>query len=309
MARRKERMRRVLLALGALAVALGIVGYLGYRMTRPDLRRPGEDLPEITRKLALDLPEHAPLPEFVDVTEAAGLAEFVSFRGDRTSQLPEDMGAGAAWGDFDNDGDDDLFLVAAGGSLGMAREEWAESMLFENRGDGTFSRVRDFPTTRIMGMGAAWGDADGDGRLDLVVSGYQALILFRNLPDGFVRDVDFPSPPGYWAGVTWGDIDNDRDLDLYVSGYVDYEENDSASREATEQYGTSGSKTWRFSGASRIRVAEVYRRSGTTSTPTGDSICTSPTTSRITRCTSIAVERSKTRVSRRGWPTTAEPWA
>jgi hypothetical protein len=239
MARRTRRLRRVLYALGGLAFLIAVGSYVGYRMTRTDVRRPGEDLPEITQKLALDLPEEAPLPAFTDVTVAAGLGEFSSFRGERTSQLPEDMGSGAAWGDFDDDGDDDLFLVAAGGSLSLPSEEWAESMLFVNNGDGTFSRVRDFPTTRIIGMGAAWGDADGDGRLDLAVSGYQALMLFRNTPEGFVRDPDFPSPPGYWAGVSWGDVDNDRDLDLYVSGYVAYEEDDSASREASEQYGTA----------------------------------------------------------------------
>ena len=223
---------------GGLVVVLAVAGYFAYRATRPEVRRPGEALPEITRKLALDLPEEAPFPRFTDVTIEAGLGEFVTFRGDRTSQLPEDMGSGAAWGDFDDDGDDDLFLVGAGGSLTLPPEAWAESMLFENLGDGSFRRVLDFPTTRIMGMGAAWGDADGDGRLDLAVSGYNALRLFRNTEDGFVRDPEFPEVPGYWAGVSWGDVDNDRDLDLYVSGYVRYEEDAAAGRQVTEQYGT-----------------------------------------------------------------------
>jgi tetratricopeptide (TPR) repeat protein len=227
------------LILSIIAVLLTVVGILGYRATQQGVRRPGEDLPDITQKLALDLPEEAPMPTFVDVTAAAGLGEFVTFTGTRTSQLPEDMGSGAAWGDFDDDGDDDLFLVGAGGSLEMPQAEWAESMLFENRGNGRFERVRGFPETRIMGMGAAWGDADGDGRLDLAVTGYNALLLFLNTEDGFVRDQQFPDMPGYWSGVSWGDMDNDRDLDLYISGYVQYEEDASAGRQVSEHYGTA----------------------------------------------------------------------
>jgi tetratricopeptide (TPR) repeat protein len=224
-ARRRQRLERILLILGSV--------------TRQGVRKPGEDLPEITQKLALDLPEEAPIPRFSDVTRAAGLGEFVTFRGTRTSQLPEDMGAGAAWGDYDGDGDDDLFVVGAGGSLEIPRDEWAESVLYENRGDGTFERVLTFPETRIMGMGAAWGDADGDGRLDLAITGYNALLLFRNTGEGFVRDQNFPDVSGYWSGVSWGDFDNDRDLDLYISGYVQYEEDASAGRQVTEQYDTA----------------------------------------------------------------------
>ena len=102
---------------------------------------------------------------------------FVTFTGERSSQLPEDMGAGLAWGDFDNDGDDDLFLVGAGGGLALPAAERAPSALYENLGDGTFRQVGDLPEIRILGMGAAWGDVDGDGWLDLALSGYGSLLL------------------------------------------------------------------------------------------------------------------------------------
>ena len=198
-------------------------------------------LPEITAKLKLDLPADAPVPTFHDASVEAGLESFRSFAGVRTSQLPEDMGAGAAWGDYDADGDDDLFLVSAGGSLDLEESELAPSELYENLGDGTFEKEVGFPETRIRGMGAAWGDYDSDGRLDLVVSGYRTLLLFHNDGDRFSVDqrLELPSDveEGFWAGVSWADIDNDRDLDLYICGYVRYEVGDEVGGKEGEQYG------------------------------------------------------------------------
>jgi Tfp pilus assembly protein PilF len=222
-----------------IAVAGTAVGYLIYRAARPEVRRPGEELPDITAKLSRNLPAEAPMPVFVDVTAAAGLADFRSFTGDRTSQLPEDMGSGAAWGDYDNDGDDDLFLVAAGGTLTQPQEAWAPSQLFENLGDATFRQVEDFPELRISGMGAAWGDFDGDGWQDLAITGYNSLLLLRNEQGRFVREESFPELEGYWSGVSWGDFDNDRDLDLYVCGYVQYLADGGGQRQVSQQYGTA----------------------------------------------------------------------
>ncbi len=235
--RRKRRLRRatwVIAATAVLAVAAGIWAWLA---ARPETRTPGEELPEITTKLALDLPADAPVPRFTDATVEAGLGDFRSFVGNRTSQLPEDMGAGAAWGDFDGDGDDDLFLVSAGGGLDLDDGEIARSRLYENLGDGGFREFAGFPETRVHGMGAAWGDYDGDGRLDLAVSGYRSLLLFRNEGTGFVRDPILQAPEGYWAGLAWADFDNDRDLDLYVCGYVAYEVEEDGRRRLSEQYG------------------------------------------------------------------------
>jgi tetratricopeptide (TPR) repeat protein len=236
---RKRRLRRVAWILSTGLVVAAIAGFIIYRSTRRETRRPGEKLDDITENLARGLPEDAPRPLFTDITEIAGLGGFVSFTGTRTSQLPEDMGAGMAWGDYDNDGDDDLFLVGAGGSLNLSKDQWSESMLFENRGDGTFSRDARFPETRLMGMGAAWGDYDDDGWLDLAVSGYESLLLFRNDNGQLRLSEAVGMNTGYWSGISWADFDNDRDLDLYVCGYVQYKEDSSSSRDASEQYGTS----------------------------------------------------------------------
>ncbi len=234
---RKRRLRWAAAILVAVAALAAVGSWLVYRATRPETRRPGEELPEITAKLARGLPAEAPTPRFTDVTGEAGLGGFVTFAGERTSQLPEDMGSGAAWGDFDGDGDDELFAVAAGGPLGGPDAERALSRLYENLGDGTFREVAAFPETRIQGMAAAWGDADGDGRPDLVVTGYGALRLYLNRQEGWIRDERFSDLPGYWAGAAWGDFDNDRDLDLYVCGYVRYVPPSGAPRRASEQYG------------------------------------------------------------------------
>jgi hypothetical protein len=239
MRRRHRRLYwTVAILLGASLLGGGI-GLVLYQTSRPQLYRTGEEHAGITRKLAQNIPENAPMPQFTDVTEAAGLRAFRTFAGARTSQLPEDMGSGAAWGDFDNDGDDDLFLVSVGGSLGLPKPERAPSELYENKGDGTFAKVADFPDTRIIGMAAGWGDYNGDGWLDLVVTGYNTLLLYRNVQGKFSRDASLPALKGFWAGAAWADFDSDGDLDLYVCGYVRYVEEEGKTASASQQYGRS----------------------------------------------------------------------
>jgi hypothetical protein len=232
------------LALGSLLAVALAANY--YRTHQPRIYKPGEDLADIThvlerdtasattpassgrspsgslRKLDRQLPAGAPEPRFTDVTAQAGLAQFRSFAGNRTSQLPEDMGSGVAWGDFDNDGYEDLFVVSAGGPLDAPPSQLAPSLLFRNLGNGKFQKVENFPDTRIIGMDAAWGDYNNDGWLDLVVTGYNTLLLFRNDRGVLVRDTHFPDLKGFWTGAAWGDYDRDGYLDLYVCGYVQY---------------------------------------------------------------------------------------
>jgi len=238
---RRRRLRRtiwILALIGVMGFAFGLVAYL---INRPKLYRPDEKLDDITSSLARNLPTNAPRPTFVDVTREAGLASFRTFAGARTSQLPEDMGAGIAWGDFNNDGFDDVFLVSAGGPLTASITNLAPCELYENLGDGTFRRVEGFPLTRIHGMSAAWADYDGDGYLDLVVTGYNTILLFHN--EGgtgrFTRDTRFPDLPGFWSSATWGDYDNDRLPDLYVCGYVQYSATEAERTRISAQVGTA----------------------------------------------------------------------
>ena len=193
--------------------------------------RPGEAVEGLTADLDRSVPGDYPRITFTDVTDHSGIT-FRHFSGHRTTQLPEDMGSGAAWADYDNDGWLDLFVVNQAGPLTLSADEVrsssARSALYRNNGDGTFTDVSasagiDY---RSHGMGAAWGDYDNDGWPDLVVSSYGENELFRNNGDGtFDRRGEqsgIGAYQGFWTGVSWGDFDRDGLLDLYVAGYVKY---------------------------------------------------------------------------------------
>jgi tetratricopeptide (TPR) repeat protein len=192
-------------------------------------------------KTGTSLPPGAPDPLLTDVTKVAGLGSFRQFQGPRSSQLPEDMGSGIAWGDFDNDGFDDLFVVSGGGSLDLPDSQLAPSVLYRNLGDGRFEKVKGFPGLRVRGMGAAWGDYDNDGRLDLVVSSYDRIYLFHNNGDGTFSDISHKAGldhyRGFWTGVSWGDYNRDGYLDLYVCGYVKYKRDPQNTATGSTQFG------------------------------------------------------------------------
>jgi enediyne biosynthesis protein E4 len=265
-----RRLRRVLWTASTLAALVLIGSLVTWRIRKdsePEEYKPGEASADVTtvisdqaarkavpaaeparvsdtsrivdalRDPGRKLPPGAPEPRFTDVTKLAGLADFRQFQGARTSQLPEEMGSGVAWGDFDNDGFDDLFVVSGGGSLDLPPEQRAPSILYRNLGDGRFEKVQDFPDTRILGMGAAWGDYNNDGWLDLIVTGYDTILLFRNDHGHLVRDKAFPSPKGFWTGVSWGDYNRDGYLDLYVCGYVKYAPGKAAASASSQQFG------------------------------------------------------------------------
>ncbi|HEX9427642.1 MAG TPA: CRTAC1 family protein [Candidatus Polarisedimenticolia bacterium] len=166
---------------------------------------------------------------FVDVTDKAGVANASGY------------GNGCTAGDYDNDGDDDLYVTNFG-----------PSVLYRNNGDGTFTDV-----TAAAGVAngryaasASWADYDNDGRLDLFVATYVDFTMddqkfcgnvrknrrsychpdaYGGLPDrlyhneGNGRFKDVARAAGVWdpngkgLGAVWFDADNDGDLDLYVA--------------------------------------------------------------------------------------------
>jgi hypothetical protein len=175
-------------------------------------------------------------PIFVESAEATGLA-FTHVNG-ATGQyyLPEVMGSGVALFDYDNDGDLDVFLVQSGplGPRGAAGS--STSRLFRNDltigADGT-RRLRFADVTeraragvRGYGMGAAVGDYDNDGFLDLLVTAFGPSTLLHNNGDGTFSDVTAQQAglaDEQWStSAAFVDYDRDGDLDLFVARYVDF---------------------------------------------------------------------------------------
>jgi FG-GAP-like repeat/ASPIC and UnbV len=154
---------------------------------------------------------------FDDVTVAAGLAEPISSES-------------AAWGDYDNDGLVDVFvcgeyLPPGGDASSEPRDPRNHCRLFHNRGDGTFVNLAAAAgvTDERCAKGSAWGDYDGDGRIDLFVSNMgQKCRLYHNEGEGKFRDVapelGVTGPDFSFACWFW-DYDNDGLLDLYVNDY------------------------------------------------------------------------------------------
>jgi hypothetical protein len=228
---RRKRGLAVTIGVGGLAAVVALLTFVVLRPAK-ETYRPGGKVEGLTMKLARSVPDDAPRMRFKDVAREAGI-DFVHFSGYRSSQLPEDMGSGAAWGDYDNDGWQDLYVANIVGPLTLSREEVAASpahnALFHNQGDGTFEEVSSAAGVdlRQWGSGAAWGDYDNDGDIDLYVTSYGENVLFRNNGDGTFTEVTETSGVGgissFWAGASWADYNKDGWLDLYVTGFVKYD--------------------------------------------------------------------------------------
>ncbi|MGV3775051.1 MAG: CRTAC1 family protein [Verrucomicrobiales bacterium] len=172
----------------------------------------------------------APKIGFVDVTASAGI-DFVRTNGaDGEKLLPETMGGGCAFFDFDNDHDPDLLLINGRNWPWSSKgpdENTSSLALYKNDGAGKFQNTTKGSGLEVSmyGMGAAVGDFDNDGFADLFITAVGQNKLFRNLGDGRFNDVTAQSGVAngtndWSSSAAWMDYDRDGDLDLFVCRYV-----------------------------------------------------------------------------------------
>ena len=164
--------------------------------------------------------------QFTDVTEQAGI-HFKHISGAFGKKyLPETMGSGVCFLDYDNDGWQDILFV---NSMDWPEHKNGKSFpaLYHNNHDGTFTDVTRAAGLAIemYGMGCAVGDYDNDGYPDIYITAVGSNHLFHNLGNGKFSDVTAKagvSDPGFSTSAVWFDYDNDGKLDLFVSHYVDW---------------------------------------------------------------------------------------
>jgi enediyne biosynthesis protein E4 len=142
--------------------------------------------------------------------------------------LPETVGPGCAFVDYDNDGWMDIYLVNSGKCDFYDPDPPLRNALYRNNRDGTFTDVTQKAgvTGNAYGMGVAAGDYDRDGFQDLYVTQYPHSILYHNNGDGTFTDVTAKAgvtAPGWATSAVWFDYDNDGRLDLFVCRFVDYD--------------------------------------------------------------------------------------
>jgi len=164
---------------------------------------------------------------FRDVTQQSGI-HFTHNNGAFGKKfLPETLGPGVAFIDYDNDGWPDIFLVNGMDWPGHAQKHTTPK-LYHNNHDGTFTDVTHKAglDVEMYGMGAAVGDYDNDGFDDLFVTALGQSRLFHNNRNGTFTDVTqkagFTGPRELSTSAAWVDYDKDGRLDLVVGNYVQW---------------------------------------------------------------------------------------
>ena len=164
---------------------------------------------------------------FQDITQHAGI-HFLHINGATPEKyMPETMGSGALFFDYNNDGWVDIYLVNGGSLVDAQLSRRARSALYRNNGDGTFTDVtaQSGIENHSYGMGACAADYDNDGWVDLYLTSFGRNILYHNNGDGTFTDVTEKAGVGLssWStSCAFGDIDNDGFVDLFVTNYVDF---------------------------------------------------------------------------------------
>jgi hypothetical protein len=175
------------------------------------------------------LGEAAPgAPLFLDIPPSSSGIEWVHNNAMSDNRyLPETLGPGCAFLDFDNDGWMDIYLVNSGHCDFWTPPKPIRNALYRNNRDGTFTEVTEKAGVAggTFGMGVAVGDYNNDGWPDIFITSYGHCILYKNNGDGTFTDMTEKAglaTPGWTTSAVWFDYDNDGRLDLFVCSFVDY---------------------------------------------------------------------------------------
>ncbi len=165
----------------------------------------------------------------VDVAEQAGITLLNICGGASKDYILEVNGNGAAFFDYDNDGDVDA-LVVNGSTLPNMKQGGDQMIaLFRNDGKGHFADVTRASglSARGWGMGTCIADYDNDGFQDAYVTAFGPNVLVHNNGDGTFTDVTARAgvgDPRWSTNCAFGDYDRDGDLDLYAANYLAFSE-------------------------------------------------------------------------------------
>jgi len=211
-----------------VVLALGTGGIVWW-VNRPEASRSVQETPLTAPESAERSGKEIPDATFSNITSQSGITFEHENGAYGEKLLPETMGGGVAFFDFDNDGDEDLLFVNS--SHWPWRRPSGEKAptiaLYRNDGTGRFDDVTAGCglNVRLYGMGVATGDYDNDGLVDVLITGVGGNQLFHNLGKGKFGDVTSAagvadSTNDWSTSAAWIDFDNDGDLDLFVSHYV-----------------------------------------------------------------------------------------
>ena len=168
------------------------------------------------------LPSASVTPVFTDVALQSGI-DFQHVNGSTGRfYYPETYGPGVVFLDYDNDGDQDLYLVNSAALPGFIESFEPANALYENNSDGTFTDVtgRSGVGDQGYGLGVCAADYNNDGHVDLYVTNFGPNVLFRNEGNGTFTDVTDQAgvgDPRMSTSAAFADYDGDGYVDLYVA--------------------------------------------------------------------------------------------